>query len=121
MATRLWKCFFCNPPKGHDFEAEKPVCPKCGLDGDHPKSRGAVAPRVVIHFDPPGAHPMFAENALACQPDKAVGAGGTMATGDPREVSCPACRRTAAFARALDLYETPEKYRVPPVPAPPAE
>jgi hypothetical protein len=109
---RLWLCFNCQPQ--HEFDGGKGICPKCGADHDDPKSRGAVAPRVVIHFDPP--HAVLQGRGIgcyACDPTKAVGSQGTRATGDPRVVNCPACKLTTAWKAAIDDINNPPAYRVP--------
>lgn len=118
--SRLWLCM--NHPElgttGVKFESEKPVCPECGADGDSPDSGGCVAPRVVIHFIPP--HPVVKNRGtgvLACDPKTRVGLHGMMATGDPREATCPACRASDAWKQTMEQWGTPPAYRVPPVPA----
>lgn len=121
---RLWLC--TNHPdlgtSGYKFEAEKPVCPGCGVDGEAPGMGGVVLPRAVIHFDPP--HPVLARRGLnrrACEPGKHVGHGGGLATGQADEVNCPACKATAAY-KAAGAAAVPELYRVPdPIAAPAAE
>lgn len=103
---KAWKCYNCGPvPAGSDFAAADPVCPDCGADGRTPEGAGVVLPRTVIHLDPP--HPVYRGKGLkhlACQPAVKVGTGGRMATGDPRQVSCPACQRTEAYQAAAAAF-----------------
>ncbi|WP_020474925.1 hypothetical protein [Zavarzinella formosa] len=96
IMAKLYRCYNCSDDKGmpgRDFAADKPVCPKCGLDGS-PGSRFAskiVALR-TIHLDPP--HPTV-KSAGTGQPACGVPRLGSMAmTGDPNVVNCPKCRET---------------------------
>jgi hypothetical protein len=89
---------------GHPFEAEKPVCPKCGMDRDaDPTHAQYITERVVIHLEPPHAV-KFDRGAghAACNPDLKVGrvvkGVRVVTTGEPLAVTCEACKQTEAFA-----------------------
>lgn len=119
----LFRCYNCDPVGGKLFQSRVNTCPACKLSGDDPKVGGMIAPCVVIHFDPP--HPIVKNrglNIIACQPGKKVGEDGLRATGDPREVLCPACKVTKAWKDLSEWMAVPPAYRVPLVPVPePAE
>ena len=93
------------PAGGFPFEADKPVCPQCGLNRDEkPEYASYIAEREVIHFDPP--HPVLIDrgtNRAACSGLPIGGGdprmGGKFLFGTPaREaVTCPACRQTDVF------------------------
>lgn len=109
---RLWLCFNCEPQ--NKFQGPKPICPGCGADGNDPKSGGCIAPRVVIHFDPP--HPVLKGKGLnthACDTATRVGTKGMQASGDVRAVNCPACLASEAAKRMAEELDTPHAYRVP--------
>lgn len=92
-----------DPAGGAPFEADKPVCPFCGLDRDErPEYRQYIAEREVVHFDPP--HPVLLGGGLnktACgsQPLGGDPRNGRFvyASGDRLAVTCPACKLTDAF------------------------
>lgn len=108
--SRLWHCFNCST----DFQDARDLCPKCGADGKDPRAGGVIAPRVVIHFDPP--HAILKNRGLgsyACDATVKVGQNGTRATGDPSVVNCPVCRDSAAWKAAIEDLTNPPAYRVP--------
>lgn len=76
----------------YDFESDRGVCPKCGAD----RQGGRVVRREVIHFDP--SRVAGGRNAWACAPGQPL---RPLASGDPRAVTCAACRGTEAYAAAL--------------------
>lgn len=103
-----WRCYNCNNDKGDpglDFYGDKPICPKCGLDGTNQRYRGLFAALKVIHFDAPdpalakgsGRHTRGIGHA-ACDPKLKVGT--VQATGEPTVVNCPACRESQAWIDA---------------------
>lgn len=100
----LYLCRNHPVPGGAPFEADRPVCPHCGLDRDaSPEYRSYIADRELVHFDPP--HPIIADrgmNRTACsnQPlggDPRNGGKTVIASGDREAVTCPACKMTEAF------------------------
>lgn len=103
MSTkRIWKCYGCDQTKGVDFIAVDPKCPTCGVDANNPADpeRFLIQAVAVIHFIPPASERLFGKKGngrLACQPDKSV--SGYMATGDPRETNCPACKKSPEFLK----------------------
>ena len=108
--NRLWHCFNCST----NFQAAKDLCPNCGADGKDPKAGGVIAPRMVIHLDPP--HAILHSKGLgfhACDPTAQVGTKGMRATGDPMAVTCPACMETDAFKALQGNLDVPHAYRVP--------
>lgn len=113
---RLWLCFNCEPHT--EFQGPLPVCPVCKADGKDPKAAGCIAPRMVIHFDPP--HAVFRGKGVgfhACDPKAQVGTLGMRASGDIRAVNCPACLASEPAKKMADDLETPHAYRVPPTAA----
>jgi predicted nucleic-acid-binding Zn-ribbon protein len=105
--VRAWKCFNCEAKHGvaggHDFEAADPVCQKCGADKR--KNNDAIAPRAVMHFDPPTDIAWKGKNTIACNPAVAINRQGIRATGDHRAVSCERCKATEEFKRAAAAGE----------------
>lgn len=89
---------------GHPFEADKPVCPRCGMDRDaDPSHAQYIADRVVVHMEPP--HPLKFDRGAghaACDPALKTGTRvkgvAVVTTGEPLAVTCPACKLTEAFA-----------------------
>jgi len=106
-----FRCYNCKPVRfavRPEFEADKPLCPKCGA------SEPAVIELTPVHFlygDPMG--PIEGRNGLrykvACQPGREVLAthvGDTYAaTGDPRAVTCPSCLGTPQYKRAASFIK----------------
>lgn len=109
MADGLWRCV--NPDHGDlDFRSPKGVCPECGA-GDTERSRlRFILRRKVVHFDPP-ARPGEGRSVKAC--DGKPWGEGTMATGVPAAVTCPACRESAEFRKASESGEDEPGYAVP--------
>ena len=112
--NRLWHCFLCSL----NFEGPKGICPQCNLDGSKPEAGGAIAPRAVIHFDPPD--PAFPQlegirglRHHACDPTVRVGSKGMRASGEIGSVTCPACKETEVYKRIAGESEVPHAYRVP--------
>ena len=91
----------CRPnPKSavsfFEFDAEEPVCEKCGCDAREPRYSDVVVQLAVIHFDPPDEKFVGrGKNYLACNPKRHV--GGYMATGNTELVNCKKCKDTEAF------------------------
>jgi hypothetical protein len=108
--NRLWHCFNCST----DFESPRDLCPQCGADGQDPRAGGIIAPRVVIHLDPPHAILLGRGlNTYACNPAIRVGSKGTRASGDPSAVNCPLCRETAIWKELDEASRVPHAYRIP--------
>lgn len=117
MAAKRFRCMKCNAPNGFEFEADGPKCPSCGLGGM------AVLPLVDVHFHetmsvedaagidpskplPPGLSFSMADGRIrrvACRPNKAWPSmrPDWSVTGVPSVVTCPACKATPAYERAL--------------------
>lgn len=101
-----FRCLHCTPPPdappsrdGFLFEADKPVCPRCGRFGP------MVLPIIDVHFlveDPHG--PILGQSAryrVACEPKRDGLAlhihDQYAASGDVRAVTCRSCKATQAF------------------------
>lgn len=103
---KAWKCYNCQAKgtdiNGFDFEAEKPICPKCGADGTGPRGHHAVQARVILHFDPPSPIVNVGQNVIACKPSIGIigNKHGLRATGDTNVVTCEACKSTDAYKKA---------------------
>lgn len=103
----LWRC---NSLKceGNLFEAERPKCPKCGLDAEsHPRFAQYITPLTIIHFDPPLAPGLIAgvgKNVTLCDgtPVGQLVRRKEQATGDPTCVSCQRCRDHPEFPNLKD-------------------
>jgi hypothetical protein len=85
-----------------DFEAAKPICPKCGTNG---KTRpGTIIKRECIHFDEPTDTVVNGvqrgKNTAACTGLPFKG----MATGEAPCVTCPKCMETLAYKKALAAF-----------------
>ncbi len=111
---RLWKCYACSA-SGHDFQAAQPVCPNCGHDGSDPKDRMAhlIAPRVVLHFNPPKKWPLMIGTGLTACTKQKVGTAGIRATGEVAVVNCPACQATKEYKEVSGGLAVPNEYAVP--------
>jgi hypothetical protein len=103
---KLYRCYACTNERGIpglDFEGEKPVCPKCEIDGSNKRFESLIVIREVIHFDAPIDHPTLryemGVNHAACDA-KISSASNWKASGDPRAVTCPHCRDTKVFKDA---------------------
>ena len=100
----MYRCHVCEPEAnqlGTDFEANKPICPRCGTDGTNARFQKYITERVVLHFDAPTHIPDLGVGYIACNPSQRVPAGAHLRfTGDPGAVSCPACRATEAWVKA---------------------
>ncbi len=105
------KLYRCNQCDGHEFQADKPVCPKCKVDGDDPraKSRGVIDNLVVIHFDAPSEIVGAGVGSAAC--DASLKVGRVIATGVAPVVNCPHCKLTEAYKKAMTQFDP--KYDVP--------
>ena len=91
------KCGY--PPRYYEFEADAPVCPKCGLIG----GRG-IHPLTDVHFLVMGHGPLmgqFGAHRVACEPERphlATHPQDDYAASDmPDAVTCPRCRGTDVF------------------------
>lgn len=100
---KLYRCYACANDRGIpglDFDGDKPVCPKCGIDGSNKRFEQFIVTREVIHFDAPIDHPTLkfemGVGYAACD-QKITVASNWKASGDPRAVTCPNCRGTEAF------------------------
>lgn len=89
--AKFYKCYNCLSDKGtpgRDFVADKPVCPKCTLDGTDPHVAHLIVACRLIHFEAP--HPIAADRGtgkLACGAPRL----GTQSTGVITAANCPAC------------------------------
>ena len=104
--AKFFNCYNCEDDKGKpgfNFAAEKPVCPKCGLDGTDPHVAHLIVPCRLIHFEPP--HPIAKNRGtgkLACGADRP----GTQSTGVITAANCPACLASEAgkaAAKPIDV------------------
>lgn len=96
----LWKCHnghFDNGAIGHDFTAELPVCPKCGLDATTAEvsQYGLVVKRETIHLDPP--HKTIVGKGSGKRPCDGKPTMGGMSTGVAAVVNCEKCKQTPEF------------------------
>lgn len=97
----LWRC--CNEncstdPAGRlifDFEADEPVCPKCGCDHRKPLEANVIVKLEAIHFDPPSHVKGRGLGYPACRPEKSV--LGSHASGVHDAVTCRGCRESEVF------------------------
>lgn len=110
----LWRCM--NPDcadrpgikNGHDFDAEKGICPKCGADRAHPRLGQLIVRLATVHFDPPTKFAGVGENVRACDgksvllddPRRVEMEHFHAATGDPGSVNCVKCKATDKFKAA---------------------
>jgi hypothetical protein len=108
-----YRCYQCKDPRRrpgvhHEFEGDRPLCPKCGA------GEPAVLELTPVHFlfgAPDG--PIEGKNGLryraACEPGREVLAVHALdqyaATGDPRAVTCPSCMGTPAYKRAAGFVK----------------
>lgn len=103
----LWRCYACLDGKtgmpGHDFESEAamPTCPKCLTDSSNPRHVKFFTRRETVHFDAPSGLPDTGVGHLACDPSERIPQGERYRfTSEPRSVTCPKCRETAAWIHA---------------------
>lgn len=111
----LWRCQNAgcsNDPSGRlifDFEAELPICPKCGADARRPEFRQTVIRRECIHLHvptpngpdiPPSSSVRY---GLACHPTKSALVGGR-ATSEAICVTCPACMKTQEYRDGMESF-----------------
>lgn len=104
----LWRCHNedCSAdPHGRlifDFEADKPVCPKCGADPRKPEFRETVVRLETMHLLVKDANgPIFERSrrlTLACKPGAKLTT--ERASMMRQVVNCPSCKRSAAFREA---------------------
>jgi hypothetical protein len=108
MRYRCYNCKTRKPGVYHEFESDRPRCPKCGA------GEPAVLELTDVHFlaaDPTG--PIEGKNGLrfrvACQPTRDALALHTTdtyaASGDPRAVTCPSCATTPAYRHAASFVK----------------
>jgi hypothetical protein len=123
MASKFFRCYNCNDPKGvpgRDFvaDAAKPTCPKCTLDGT-PGSLHAnlIVPLRTLHYDPRhGVVKSRGRNTPVCGAPRLP---TTAMTGDPNAVNCLACQATevfkaekAEFNAGADEFEQPGDFQL---------
>lgn len=105
MTTKLYRCQAEDHPDEHgrlifDFEAEGPICPKCGADAKLPEYVHTVVELVQVHFlvkDKAGL--MIGKGSryrAACDP-KAIIGDKFRATGDPTAVTCRRCQESSDY------------------------
>ncbi len=85
----------------HDFEAERPVCDRCGTDGrEFPQ---IVIKLECVHYerivDRIGAVQVGSKE-LACKPGKPI-APGTVRSSSARAVNCKDCRKTPEWREGM--------------------
>lgn len=107
---KTYRCY--NPacggyPAYFEFEADAPVCPKCGADERTPGGRDVVTPLVVLHYDEP-VRVGKGTNVRACDPARAIHsdpAGKFGGTGHAPSVTCARCKATEAYQKAMAAHE----------------
>ena len=103
----LFKCYNCPGPggvPGRDFEADKPVCPTCTLDGGHADGAGVVVRRETVHYQLP--HKVLKVRGSGVRACDGKPAAASYTSPEPSAVNCPECRKTEAFrARAEERGE----------------
>lgn len=108
-APTVFRCFNCVDDAGKIgrlFEADKPICPNCKVDGTQPRFQRFICPVERIHFDPP--HPTIGEggfnrigaNYLACNHAIKI-PGPARASGEILAVNCPECLFSDEGQKAL--------------------
>ena len=108
-----FRCINCGPEpgsagwqEGFTFEADKPVCPKCGRFGPM-----TISPVVDVHLMVEmAAGPILGASAryyVACQPKRDALArhahDSYAASADILAVTCPSCKGTRAYQEQLIL------------------
>jgi hypothetical protein len=87
----------------HDFWAEAPVCPRCGLDGRTPLGRDVVVALELLHFAEPTAVRGKSTGRPACDGRGRIGVFPYVhVTAYAPAANCPKCRRTEAWQRAAE-------------------
>lgn len=110
----LFRC--CNTPKcapqgqETEFITEKPVCPKCGLDGTNPKYARFIERLTIIHFDPPeGIAEGVGVNLSLCRNEPPTILNRKrpfeQLTSDPEAVTCRECRKHDKFPKEFDATQ----------------
>lgn len=98
---KCWNCLDDRNMPGREFEADKPVCPTCGLDPvKHPEGKGLLVEIKPCHFVPP--HPVIKSRGTgkrACD-GKPVGTASQPCTAEPPVVTCRACQQSDEFRKA---------------------
>lgn len=113
-----------------DFDAEEPVCPKCGSDARTDMGRMRVCALAVIHYlriDPAGnIRTPAGPRSLACNPEaKALPTrrvkdsrgrwqNESFATGEPESVTCPACKASTIFKFEQEMGHIHHMEIIPP-------
>ena len=81
------------------------ACPCCEISITDKRFGKVISPLVVMHFEPPSHVAGYGRGHYACDPGKVVvqvaTRGRELATGEPRAVTCPSCKETAAYAAAI--------------------
>lgn len=103
----IWRCTNqkCGTDGGglpcHEFEADKPICPKCKWDGRKPEYKNRVIKLETLHLHIEDVNgPDIGNGAryrLACGGSMA----GKRATAVTSVVNCPACKATVEFRNAM--------------------
>ncbi len=121
MATeKRYRCDNGNcrskPTKG-EFRSKVPLCPLCGTAADEPRFGHLIVRLVDIHFDPPSHIANYGMGHRACNPAVPIQAQANelgeptlsglfhAGTGDPRCVTCDACKETDVFKRVFDEWD----------------
>lgn len=88
-----------------DFWAEKPICPKCGVDAA--KMPHVVIQLEVVHFDPPSKVFGRGQRIVACT-RRGYGASNVIVTGNPTSVNCPECKATKEWRDIAEAWGLPD-------------
>lgn len=108
--AKFFKCYNCESDKGtpgRDFAGEKPICPKCGLDGTDPHVAHLIVACRLIHFEAP--HPIAKNRGsgqLACGADRK----GAQVTGEISAANCPACLVSEAGKAAVAAKDAGDEF-----------
>ena len=117
MATlKLFRCtrVSCVKKDQGRFQSEGWACPQCGLPMKDPKLGDKIMRLTMVHFDPPSEWPGMGLHYRACDPSIGIQVAPAQngmpnpwhaGTGDPRQVSCPKCKDTEAYKKALATAE----------------
>jgi hypothetical protein len=104
--VRAWKCFNCEAKlrcRRPRFRGGRPGLQKCGADKR--KNNDAIAPRAVMHFDPPTDIAWKGKNTIACNPAVAINRQGFARRATIGPSRAERCKATEEFKRAAAAGE----------------